>query len=181
MAGLYSSWNNENLTSAQFAEAESKLELFPAASLAKKIDNSNLLSLKKKLYDLKIHKQLMNVLRRKYNLFEEKGVKRSIKDEKTHLDLPDTVQKVIRDSLQEMGKKDDEQVDSYSLLLEQAGDGAESCNAVLNSESLKELSEVELCAKFGLNPDILKKEFSQLFKSILQVFRFLKTGDVETY
>ena len=63
LAGLYSSWNTENLTSAQFAEAERKLELFPAASLAKKIDNSNLLSLKKK--------QLMNVLRRKYNLYEK--------------------------------------------------------------------------------------------------------------
>ena len=75
----------------------------------------------------------------------------------------------------------DERIDSYSLLLEQAETGTGSCDDVLNSESLKDLSEVELCAKFGLNPDILQKEFSQLFESILQVFRFLKTGDVETY
>ena len=73
LAGLYASWNNEHLTSAKFAEAERKLQQFPAAALSKKIDNSNLNSLRKKFFDLKIHKQLMNVLRRKYNLFEEKG------------------------------------------------------------------------------------------------------------
>ena len=99
----------------------------------------------------------------------------------SHLNLPYTVQKIIRDNLREMGKKDSEEIDSYSLLIEQADNGAESCDDVLNSESLINLSEVELCAKFGLNPDILQKEFSQLFESILQVFRFLKTGDVETY
>ena len=72
--------------------------------MLKKIDNSNLNSLRKKLFDLKIHKQLMNVLRRKYNLSEEKGVKRSVKDEMSYLNLPDAVQKVIRESLQEWEK-----------------------------------------------------------------------------
>ena len=48
-----------------------------------------------------------------------------------------------------------------------------------NSESLRDLNEAELCVKFGLDPGKLQKEFSHLFKSILQVFRFLKTGDVE--
>ena len=97
----------------------------------------------------------------------------------SYLNLPDAVQKVIRERLQEMGKTDNEQVDSHSLLSEQAKTGAESCDDVLNSQSLKDLNEAELCLKFGLDPEILQKEFSHLFKSILQVFRFLKTGDVE--
>ena len=115
----------------------------------------------------------MNVMRRKYNLLEGKGVKRSIKDEMTYLNLPDAVQKVVRDSLQEMGKTDNEQIDSHSLLLEQAEIGAESCDDVLNSESLKDLTEAELCLNFGINPEILQKEFSHLFKSILNCFRHL--------
>ena len=65
LASLYASWNNENLTSDQFIEAEKKLEQFLAAALAKKIDNKNLISLRKKLFKLKIYSQLMGVLRQK--------------------------------------------------------------------------------------------------------------------
>ena len=93
LATLYASWNNENLTSAQFNEAEKKLEQFPSAALAKKIDNKNLISLRKKLFKLKIHSQLIVVLRQKYNISEKKGVQRSVKDEITYLNLPDAVQK----------------------------------------------------------------------------------------
>ena len=47
----------------------------------------------------------------------EKGVQRSVKDEMSYLNLPDAVQKVIRESLQEMGKnKNEQKVDSYALL-----------------------------------------------------------------
>ena len=97
----------------------------------------------------------------------------------SYLNLPDAVQKVIRESLQEMGKTDNEQVDSHSLLLEQAETGAESCNDFLNSEGLKDLNEAELCVEFGLDPETLRKEFSHLFSNILHVFKFLKTGNVE--
>ena len=97
----------------------------------------------------------------------EKGVQRSVKDEMSYFNLPDAVQKVIRESLQEMGKNENEhKVDSYALLLEQA-------------EGLKDLNEAELCGKFGLDPETLQKEFSHLFSNILHVFKFLKTGNVE--
>ena len=93
-----------------------------------------------------------------------------MKDEMAFLNLPDAVQKVVREILQERGKNENTEVDSHSLLLEQSDVCTESCDNFLNSEGLTNLSETELCMKFGLNPETLQKEFSHLFKSILQFF-----------
>ena len=67
-----------------------------------------------------------------------------------YLNLPDAVQKTIRESLEAMGtSENDQKVDSYALLLEQAQPGAESCDNFLNAEGLKDLNEAELCRTFG--------------------------------
>ena len=98
----------------------------------------------------------------------------------SYLNLPDAVQKTIRESLQSMGQNEnDQKVDSYALLLEQAQPGAESCDNFLNAEGLRNFDEAELCKKFGIEPEKLQKEFSYLFSNILHVFNFLKTGNVE--
>ena len=74
--------------------------------------------------------------------------------EMSYLNLPDAVQKTIRESLQSMGQNEnDQKVDSYALLLEQAQPGAESCDNFLNAEGLRNLDEAELCKKFGIEPE----------------------------
>ena len=79
LATLYSGWNSEKLTAEQYAEAEQRLSQFPVAALSKRIDNSSLLSLRKKLFDLKIHAMLMAILSRNYNITQDPQVKRSVK------------------------------------------------------------------------------------------------------
>ena len=75
--------------------------------------------------------------------------------------------------------ENDQKVDSYALLLEQAQPGAESCYNFLNAEGLRNLDEAELCRKFDIEPETLQKEFGYSFLNILHVFNFLKTGNVE--
>jgi hypothetical protein len=67
-ASLYAGWNSEKLTQEQFDEAEERLRNFPAQALAKKVSNTNLHWLRKKLFDLKIHSKLMGILRRQIRL-----------------------------------------------------------------------------------------------------------------
>ena len=50
LSSLYSGWNSEKITREQFEEMKAKLILFLAASLAKKLDNCNLIGLRKKLH-----------------------------------------------------------------------------------------------------------------------------------
>ena len=62
LANLYAAWNNEKITSEQYYEAEKSLRNFPATALAKKVSNKNLLGLRKKQFDLKIHSKLKSIL-----------------------------------------------------------------------------------------------------------------------
>jgi hypothetical protein len=88
LADLYSGWNNEKMTEEQFLEAETKLRNFPAAALSKRVGNKNLLSLRKKLFDLKIHSKLMAILRRKYGLSQEIKSSRTTEEELDNLQIP---------------------------------------------------------------------------------------------
>ena len=91
---------------------ENKLQMFPAASLAKKLDNRNLIGLKKKLYEIGIHKQLMAVLRRKYGFEDKPGVTRTVQQEMDLLNIPDFIQKTVQESLYEQGKDNQTNVNS---------------------------------------------------------------------
>ena len=62
LADLYSGWDNKEMSAETFFEAEKALTNFPAAALAKKFSNKNLISLRKKLFDLNIHEKLMTIL-----------------------------------------------------------------------------------------------------------------------
>jgi hypothetical protein len=55
LADLYSGFNGTKMTSQQFHELNDHLQNFPAQSLARKIKNTNLNSLRKTLFELDIH------------------------------------------------------------------------------------------------------------------------------
>ena len=104
LSSLYSGWNSEKITREQFEEMEKKMVAFPAASLAKKLDNRNLIGLRKKLHELKIHKELMFVLRRKYGFETKETVNRTVRQEMDYLDIPTYIQEKVQASLREQGK-----------------------------------------------------------------------------
>ena len=66
LADLYSGFNGTQMTSQQYHELNDQLTNFPAQSLARKIKNTNLNSLRKTLFDLNLHTEMMEILRRKY-------------------------------------------------------------------------------------------------------------------
>ena len=61
LADLYSGFNGTKMTSQQFHKLNDQLQNFPAQSLARKIKNTNLNSLRKTLFE-----EMMIILRRKY-------------------------------------------------------------------------------------------------------------------
>ena len=155
LSSLYSGWNSKKITREQFVEMENKLHMFPAASLAKKLDNRNLIGLKKKPYKIGIHKQLMAVLRRKYGFEDKPGVTRTVQQEMDLLKILDFIQKTVQESLYEPGKDNQINVNSYNLLLEQEGvNGQGSCYEFI--AGLKHLNKTELCAKIWIGSSKIK-------------------------
>ena len=54
------------MTQAQFQELNSSIKNLPAQQLARKMTNTNLNALRKSLYELDLHEDLLSVLGRKY-------------------------------------------------------------------------------------------------------------------
>ena len=68
LASVYSGFNSEKITVEQFNQIEEQLRLFPVQSQTKKLKNANLADLRKELFSMGIHSELMAILKRKYFL-----------------------------------------------------------------------------------------------------------------
>ena len=66
LSGIYGGWNSTKMTQAQFQELNSSIKNLPAQQLARKMTNTNLNALRKSLYELNLHEDLLSVLGRKY-------------------------------------------------------------------------------------------------------------------
>ena len=66
LAEVYAGFNKSTITTQQFQELSNQLLHFPAQSLARKIKNPNLNQLRKTLFELNIHDDLIKILQRKY-------------------------------------------------------------------------------------------------------------------
>ena len=67
LADLYSGFNGTKMSSQQFHELNDQLQNFPAQSLARKIKNTNLNSLRSSLFKLNVHEEMMKILKK--NIF----------------------------------------------------------------------------------------------------------------
>merc|ERR1712055_28091 len=103
LASLYSGFNGNTMNAQQFQELESSLRTVPAQCLAKS-SHGNLNELRKTLFKLDIHKDLIQVLKRKYfpdQYFEKNVIK--VADTLTDLDMPTEVARIIRDAWRKAG------------------------------------------------------------------------------
>merc|ERR1711895_98179 len=90
------------MTAQQFQELEASLKNVPAQCLAK--SHGNLNELRRTLFKLNIHKDLMEILRRKYfptDYFSKKTMKLS--QDVNEMDLPAEIAKVVRDAFKTAG------------------------------------------------------------------------------
>ena len=117
----------------------------------------------------------MNGLRRKYGYNDEPEVSRTIRQEMDLLNIPDYIRKTIDKCLKEQNKDDSYQIKSHSLLLEQqASDGQGSCYNIVSDD--KDLTEEQLCFKYGLDPEQLRSQFKDLVPNVLNILHFFQTG-----
>ena len=88
------------MTQHQFQELNNSIKNLPAQQLARKMGNTNLNALRKSLYELDIHEDLLSVLGRKY--FPEKWHKKhelSVSEFMEEQDLPQQIASVVRKAL----------------------------------------------------------------------------------
>merc|ERR1711895_171448 len=98
LASLYSGFNGKTMSAQQFQELESSLRTVPAQCLAKS-SHGNLNELRRTLFKLNIHKDLIEILKRKYfpnEYFTKNKIKLS--ENLSEMDLPAEVARVIRDA-----------------------------------------------------------------------------------
>ena len=96
-----SSFNTSKLTEAQFYELNQSLKNLPASQLSRKMANPSLNSLRRKLFDLNLHEDLLHVLGKKY--FPDKFYQKQETTIETFLgkqDLPEAISSVVRKALQ---------------------------------------------------------------------------------
>ena len=141
------------------------------------MDNRNLIGLRKKLHELKIHKELMCVLRRKYGFETKEKINKTVRQEMDFLDIPSYIQQKVQASLEEQGKDDSENLNAYHLLLEKGEVGQESCEDYIRS--LQDLPELELCKKIGVDIEKLEMHFQNLVPKILYILNVFQTGQSE--
>ena len=99
LASLYSGFNGQNMTSAQYFEIENQLKNFPAEALARKIKNSNLNELRKTLFDLDIREDMLSILKRKYfpRKLSQQGI--TVNEHMRDLDLSAEIQELVKSCL----------------------------------------------------------------------------------
>merc|ERR1711954_4168 len=98
LASLYLGFNGAKITIEQFEELEKSIRNTPALSLARRIpQHANLNALRKRLFELGIHEDLMLIIKRKYfpELYWDKNVTTAQKHLDT-IDLPHEVAQVVR-------------------------------------------------------------------------------------
>merc|ERR1712030_95765 len=99
----YSGFNGNTMNAQQFQELESSLRTVPAQCLAKS-SHGNLNELRRTLFKLNIHKDLIEILKRKYfpnEYFSKNKIKLS--ENLSEMDLPAEVARVIRDAWRTAG------------------------------------------------------------------------------
>ena len=97
LASLYLGFNGTTLTAEQFKEMEESIRNTPAQALAKRVGNGNLNALRKSLFSLGIHDDLVAILKRKYfpdTFFTKKEIKAG--DHLNELDLPQEIADIVR-------------------------------------------------------------------------------------
>ena len=64
LADLYAGFNGTKMTAQQSNELEKQLRHFPAQALSRRIQNTNLNELRRTLFELDVHKELVSDLLR---------------------------------------------------------------------------------------------------------------------
>ena len=104
LSSVYGGWNAAKMTKQQFQELNNSIKNLPAQQLARKLGNTNLNALRKSLYELDLHADLLSVLGRKY--FPEKWHNKhelSVSEFMQEQDLPQQIAGVVREALHEAG------------------------------------------------------------------------------
>merc|ERR1711895_425948 len=102
LASLYAGFNGKSMTAQQFQELEASLKNVPAQMLAK--SHGNLNELRRTLFKLNIHEDLMSILRRKYfptDYFSKKSMQLS--QDVSDMDLPVEAARVVRQAFKTAG------------------------------------------------------------------------------
>merc|ERR1712055_110367 len=207
LASLYSGFNGTKMSAEQFQELESSLRNVPAHCLAKS-SHGNLNELRKTLFKLNIHKDLIEVLKRKYfpdQYFEKNVIK--VADTLTDLDMPTEVARIIRDAWRKAGVNP-ETAKTTQLTRKTQVHGRESTEHVPPSSSWKvtadtiilesgctdeqtlsdfldkfldnQHSETDLLRVFNLNETKLREVLQPAARIFLQMNYFFKTGRILT-
>ena len=103
------------MSSQQFHELNAQLQNFPAQSLARKIKNTNLNSLRRTLFELNVHEEMMKILKRKYfpQVVDESAAIPVDKHMQT-IGLQPEIAEMVRQCLQALGRSEKkEQIRSY--------------------------------------------------------------------
>merc|ERR1712082_547924 len=183
---------------------ESSLKTVPAQCLAKS-SHGNLNELRRTLFKLNIHEDLMEILRRKYfptEYFTKKTMKLS--ENVTEMDLPAEVAKVIRDAFNTAGVNPDTKestqlirkpaarresmevvthnssrnVSAAAMTLESNYDNEQELSDFINGFMKNKNSEEDLLQLFGLNEVKIREILQPAARLFLQINYFLKTGRI---
>ena len=197
LASLYLGYNGVNLTAEQFQELESSIRNAPAQALAKRIpSNGNLNELRKTLFSLDIHQDLVDVLRRRYfpeTYFNTQEVTAGV--HLKSLDLPEEVARVVKRAwasagldestkctqlirkprvhaaqLSQQSAAHDSDATSYPLTsgCDENKDTEETLSRSLdNVEGTNGLSESELLRIFGVKEDDLRIVLQPVAKIVM--------------
>jgi len=204
LASLYSGFNGKTMSAQQFQELESSLRTVPAQCLAKS-SHGNLNELRRTLFKLNIHKDLIEILKRKYfpnEYFTKNKIKLS--ENLSEMDLPAEVARVIRDAWRTAGVNP-ENKESTQLIRKHAArrestevvtpNGSRNVSAAAmtlesnynNEQELSDFidgfmknknSEEELLKVFNLDEVKLRQILQPAARLFLQINYFLKTGRI---
>merc|ERR1711891_137364 len=200
LASLYAGFNGKNMSAQQFQELESSLRTVPAQCLAKS-SHGNLNELRRTLFKLNIHEDLMEILRRKYfptEYFTKKTMKLS--ENVTEMDLPAEVAKVIRDAFNTAGVNPDTKestqlirkpaarresthntsrdVTAAAMTLESNYNNEQELSDFIDGFMKNKNSEEDLLKLFGLNEVKIREILQPAARLFLQINYFLKTGRI---
>ena len=206
LASLYAGFNGTKMTAEQFQELEASLRNVPAQCLAKS-SHGNLNELRKTLFKLDIHKDLIQVLKRKYfpeQYFDKKVIK--VADTLTDQDLPIEIAKIVRDAWRKAGMDPDTK--STQLQRKSQVHGRESTEHIPPSSSWNvtadqvrletgcndeqtlsdflekfldnQHSESDLLKVFNINETKLREVLQPAARLFLQMHYFFKTGRILT-
>ena len=200
LASLYAGFNGKTMNAQQFQELESSLKTVPAQCLAKS-SHGNLNELRRTLFKLNIHEDLMEILRRKYfptDYFSKKTMKLS--QDVTEMDLPAEIAKVVRDAFKTAGVDPDTKestrlirkpaarrastpdsfrsVSADTLTLESNCSDEQQLSDFTEGFMRDKHSEKELLQLFGLDEEKIRETLQPAARLFLQIDHFLKTGRI---